>query len=143
MKGDFYMKRRTRRIRGIQHLYKCCILLAVIVALLTIALVFAFVKITNLTKANSTTEVSVTPAVYTEITKTSSNEELHFIRREYTVRVGDTFSALAEDVAVEYSVPYNVALSTLKGMNPDINPDIIHVGDIIYLPQIDENGGEY
>ena len=137
------MKRRTRRIRGIQHLYKCCILLAVIVALLTTALVFAFVKITNLTKANSTTEVSVTPAVYTEVAESPSNEELHFIRREYTVRAGDTFSALAEDVALEYSVPYSVALSTLKGMNPDVNPDVIHVGDIIYIPQIDKNGGEY
>mgnify|MGYP002740683382 CR=1 FL=1 len=115
------MKRRTHRIRGIQHLYKYCILLAVIVALLTIALVFAFVKIMNLTKANTQTEVSVTPAV----------------------RAGDTFSALAEDVAVEYSVPYNVALSTLKGMNPDINPDLIHVGDIIYLPQLEQDGGEY
>ena len=137
------MKRRTRRIRGIQHLYRCCILLAVIVALLTASLIFAFVKITNLTKANSTTEVSVTPAVYTEVTESPSNEELHFIRREYTVRVGDTFSALAEDVALEYSVPYSVALSTLKGMNPDVNPDVIHVGDIIYIPQIDKNGGEY
>lgn len=137
------MTRRTRRIRGIQHLYKCCILLAVIVALLIIALVFAFVKITNLTKANKTAEVLVTPAVYTEVTETSPSEELHFIRREYIVRAGDTFSALAEDVAVDYSVPYSVALSTLKGMNPDINPDIIHVGDIIYIPQIDEEGGEY
>ena len=137
------MKRRTRNIRGIQHLYKCCILLAVIVTLLTIALVFAFVKIMNLTKANNTAEVSVTPAVYTEVTEVSPSEELHFIRREYTVRAGDTFSALAEDVAVEYSVPYNVALSTLKGMNPNINPDIIHVGDVIYIPQIDEIGGEY
>ena len=137
------MKRRTRRIRGIQHLYKCCILLAVIVALLTITLVFAFVKIMNLTKANKTAEVSVTPAVYTEVIESSSNEELHFIRREYQVRAGDTFSALAEDVAVEYSVPYSVALSTMKGMNPDINPDLIHVGDIIYIPQIDEEGGEY
>ena len=138
------MKRRTHRIGGIQHLYKYCILLAVIVALLTIALVFAFVKIMNLTKANTQTEVSVTPAVYTGVTETAtSNEELHFIRREYTVRAGDTFSALAEDVAVEYSVPYTVALSTLKGMNPDINPDIIHVGDIIYIPQIDKDGGEY
>lgn len=137
------MKRRTRRIRGIQHLYKCCILLAAIVILLTITLVFAFVKITNLTKANNTAEVSVTPAVYTEVTEISPSEELHFIRREYTVRAGDTFSALAEDVAVEYSVPYNVALSTMKGMNPDINPDLIHVGDIIYIPQIDEEGGEY
>ena len=137
------MKRRTRKIRGIQHLYKCCILLAVIVILLTILLVFAFVKIMNLTKANTSTEVSVTPAVYTEVTETPSNEELHFIRKEYKVRAGDTFSALAEDVAVEYSVPYTVALSTLKGMNPDINPDIIHVGDIIYIPQLDQNGGEY
>ena len=137
------MKRRTRKIRGIQHLYKCCILLAVIVALLTITLVFAFMKITNLTKANKTAEVSVTPAVYTEVTEVSPNEELHFIRREYRVRAGDTFSALAEDVALEYSVPYSVALSTLKGMNPDINPDIIHVGDIIYIPQIDQDGGEY
>lgn len=137
------MKRRTHKIRGIQQLYKCCILLAVLLSLLTIALVFAFVKITNLTKANSTTEVSVTPAVYTEVTETPSNEELHFIRREYTVRAGDTFSALAEDVALEYSVPYSVALSTLKGMNPDVNPDVIHVGDIIYIPQIDKNGGEY
>lgn len=137
------MKRRTRKIRGIQHLYKCCILLAVIVALLTASLIFAFVKIMNLTKANKTAEVSVTPAVYTEVSETSPSEELHFIRREYQVRAGDTFSALAEDVALEYSVPYNVALSTLKGMNPDINPDIIHVGDIIYLPQIDEIGGEY
>lgn len=137
------MKRRTRRIRGIQHLYKCCILLAAIVILLTITLVFAFVKITNLTKANNTAEVSVTPAVYTEVTEISPSEELHFIRREYTVRAGDTFSALAEDVAVEYSVPYSVALSTMKGMNPDINPDLIHVGDIIYIPQIDEEGGEY
>lgn len=137
------MKRRTRRIRGIQHLYKCCILLAVIVTLLTIALVFAFVKIMNLTKANNTAEVSVTPAVYTEVTDISPDEELHFIRKEYQVRAGDTFSALAEYVALEYSVPYNVALSTLKGMNPDINPDIIHVGDIIYLPQLDQNGGEY
>ena len=137
------MKRRTRRIRGIQHLYKCCILLAAIVALLTIALVFAFVKILNLTKANTQTEVSVTPAVYTEVTEISPNEELHFIRREYTVRAGDTFSALAENVALEYSVPYTVALSTLKGMNPDINPDIIHVGDIIYIPQLDQDGGEY
>lgn len=137
------MKRRTRNIRGIQHLYKCCILLAVIVTLLTIALIFAFVKIMNLTKANTTAKVSVTPAVYTEVTDISPDEELHFIRREYTVRAGDTFSALAEDVAVEYSVPYNVALSTLKGMNPDINPDVIHVGDIIYLPQLDMNGGEY
>ena len=134
------MKRRTRKIRGIQHLYKCCILLAVIVALLTISLVFAFVKIMNLTKANKTAEVSVTPAVYTEITETSPDEELHFIRREYQVRAGDTFSALAEDVALEYSVPYTVVLSTLKGMNPDINPDLIHVGDIIYIPQIDEDG---
>lgn len=134
------MKRRTRKIRGIQHLYKCCILLAVIVALLTISLVFAFVKIMNLTKANKTAEVSVTPAVYTEITETSPDEELHFIRREYQVRAGDTFSALAEDVALEYSVPYTVVLSTLKGMNPDINPDLIHVGDIIYIPQIDEGG---
>nr|DAR44588.1 MAG TPA: LysM [Caudoviricetes sp.] len=137
------MKRRTRNIRGIQHLYKCCILLAAIVALLTIALVFAFVKILNLTKANTQTEVSVTPAVYTEVTEISPNEELHFIRREYTVRAGDTFSALAENVALEYSVPYTVALSTLKGMNPDINPDIIHVGDIIYIPQLDQDGGEY
>lgn len=137
------MKRRTRKIRGIQHLYKCCILLAVIVALLTITLVFAFMKITNLTKANKIAEVSVTPAVYTEVTEVSPNEELHFIRREYQVRTGDTFSALAEDVALEYSVPYSVALSTLKGMNPDINPDIIHVGDIIYIPQIDQDGGEY
>ena len=137
------MKRRTRKIRGIQHLYKCCILLAVIVILLTISLVFAFVKIMNLTKANNTAEVSVTPAVYTEITETSSNEELHFIRREHQVRAGDTFSALAEDVALEYSVPYTVALSTLKGMNPDVNPDVIHVGDIIYIPQLDQNGGEY
>ena len=137
------MKRRTRKIRGIQHLYKCCILLAVIVILLTISLVFAFVKIMNLTKANNTAEVSVISAVYTEITETSSNEELHFIRREYQVRAGDTFSALAEDVALEYSVPYTVALSTLKGMNPDVNPDVIHVGDIIYIPQLDQNGGEY
>lgn len=138
------MKRRTRRIRGIQHLYKCCVLLAVIVALLTIALVFAFVKIMNITKANIKTDVSLTPAVYTEVSETTtSDEELHFIRKEYTVRAGDTFSALAEDVAVEYSVPYTVALSTLKGMNPDVNPDIIHVGDIIYLPQLDMNGGEY
>lgn len=137
------MKRRTRRIRGIQHLYRCCILLAVIVALLTASLIFAFVKIMNLTKANKTAEVSVTPAVYTEVTETSPDEELHFIRREYQVRAGDTFSALAEDVAVEYSVPYSVALSTLKGMNPDVNPDIIHVGDIIYLPQLEQDGGEY
>lgn len=114
--------------------------MAVIVTLLTIALIFAFVKIMNLTKANHTAEVSVTPAVYTEVTDISPDEELHFIRREYQVRAGDTFSALAEDVAMEYSVPYNVALSTLKGMNPDINPDLIHVGDIIYIPQIDEDG---
>lgn len=137
------MKRRTRRIRGIQHLYRCCILLVVIVALLTASLIFAFVKIMNLTKVNKTAEVSVTPAVYTEVTETSPSEELHFIRREYQVRAGDTFSALAEDVALEYSVSYTVALSTLKGMNPDVNPDVIHVGDIIYIPQLDQNGGEY
>lgn len=137
------MKRRTHKIRGIQHLYRCCILLAVIVVLLTTSLIFAFVKIMNLTKANKTAEVSVTPAVYTEVTETSPSEELHFIRREYQVRAGDTFSALAEDVALEYSVPYTVALSTLKGMNPDVNPDVIHVGDIIYIPQLDQNGGEY
>jgi len=83
----------------------------VLLSLLTIALVFAFVKITNLTKANSTTEVSVTPAVYTEVTESPSNEELHFIRREYTVRAGDTFSALAEDVALEYSMAYKLGPS--------------------------------
>jgi len=47
--------------------------------------------------------------------------------REYVIQPGDTLSAVA--------VAHNVTLDALVAANPEINPDVISVGQVIKLPE--------
>jgi LysM repeat protein len=95
------------------------------VALVTVAVAVYAVVDNTLLKDDSSSTGSTSTQQASPTKKTSKSKKARTHRRMYTVRSGDTLSAI--------SVRTGVSLATIQRLNPKLDADTLHAGQHVRL----------